>query len=202
MNSLCVCVCVCGCVCGFVFVQVRMRARQDKSQLHFSLVEHANRRIRHSLVPRWHFDMLSDDQRNNEYQKAIEAAVAKLRDSGKKVLPAPTLGPPGALSVLNPPSRKESQPHSSQNSRTHHEYVTDYPARCCQTIHHLLNPIGQVNASVYLPVRTKPAMPYMGAQGEEGGGGEGARGHPQRQYPSGRTSARSTPEPEPASCPS
>lgn len=48
--------------------------RQDVGQLHFCSTPPA-RRPRHAFLPRWHFDMLGDTQRNAAYQTAIENAV-------------------------------------------------------------------------------------------------------------------------------
>lgn len=54
---------------------VEVRVRQDAGQLHFAGVPPA-RRSRHASLPRWHFDMLGDAQRNGAYQAAIERAVS------------------------------------------------------------------------------------------------------------------------------
>lgn len=53
---------------------VEVRVRQDAGQLHFASDPPA-RRPRHAFLPRWHFDMLHDTQRNAAYQAAIERAV-------------------------------------------------------------------------------------------------------------------------------
>lgn len=53
---------------------VEVRVRQDSGQLHFASDPPA-RRPRHAFLPRWHFDMLADAQRNTAYQTAIERAV-------------------------------------------------------------------------------------------------------------------------------
>ena len=55
--------------------QVRLRVQQDKGQVHFTLADAPTKRVRHNLVPRWHFDMLLDDQRNGAYEAAITSAV-------------------------------------------------------------------------------------------------------------------------------
>ena len=45
--------------------------RQDQGQIVFTS-NPVPRRARHAYLPRWHFDMLLDHQRNQAYQQAIE----------------------------------------------------------------------------------------------------------------------------------
>ena len=49
---------------------MKLRVQQDMSQIVFSSVP-AQRRPRHAFVPRWHFDMVQDQLRNNAYDQAI-----------------------------------------------------------------------------------------------------------------------------------
>jgi hypothetical protein len=53
--------------------------------MHFSLVENPHSRIRHDLVPRWHFDMVLDNQRNEMYENAIQRAIRHQHAIGNKV---------------------------------------------------------------------------------------------------------------------
>ncbi|KAK9863045.1 hypothetical protein WJX84_000363 [Apatococcus fuscideae] len=53
---------------------VEVRVRQDQGQIIFTSNPDP-RRARHAYLPRWHFDMLLDQQRNQAYQQAIERAV-------------------------------------------------------------------------------------------------------------------------------
>ena len=46
---------------------VEVQVRQDAGQLHFA-ADPPGRRPRHAFLPRWHFDMLADGQRNAAYQ--------------------------------------------------------------------------------------------------------------------------------------
>ncbi len=50
---------------------VEVRVRQDHGQIVFSS-NPSPRRARHAYLPRWHFNMLLDDQRHQAYQQAIE----------------------------------------------------------------------------------------------------------------------------------
>ena len=68
-------------------MQVRVRVRQDAGQIHFSLVDSPATRVRHNLVPRWHYDMVLDQQRNEMYDRAISGAVKRLQQAGRKVVP-------------------------------------------------------------------------------------------------------------------
>lgn len=54
--------------------KVSVRVRQDAGQLHFA-AEPGAKRPRHAWVPRWHFDMVLDEQRNAAYEKAIVRAI-------------------------------------------------------------------------------------------------------------------------------
>ena len=65
------------CLCEEVFCEgdtVDVRVRQDAGQLHFAS-DPPQRRPRHAYLPRWHFDMLGDTNRNDAYQTAIKNAV-------------------------------------------------------------------------------------------------------------------------------
>lgn len=54
---------------------MQVTVRQDKGQIHFTSTVRGCGRPRHAHVPRWHFDMVLDDQRNTAYQTAITRAV-------------------------------------------------------------------------------------------------------------------------------
>ncbi len=54
---------------------MQVRVRQDKGQIHFASIARGCGRPRHAHIPRWHFDMVLDDQRNDAYQSAITRAV-------------------------------------------------------------------------------------------------------------------------------
>ncbi|KAK9863942.1 hypothetical protein WJX84_003683 [Apatococcus fuscideae] len=60
---------------------VELRVRQDQGQIVFTS-NPVPRRARHAYLPRWHFDMLLDHQRNQAYQQAIERAIELRRASG------------------------------------------------------------------------------------------------------------------------
>jgi predicted RNA methylase len=56
----------------------RVRVRQDAGQLVFASTPPPCR-PRHALVPRWHYDMVLDSQRNAAYAAAIAAAVGRAK---------------------------------------------------------------------------------------------------------------------------
>eukprot|EP00887_Chlorella_sp_A99_P004798 scaffold4.g4798.t1 len=60
---------------------VQLRVRQDAGQYVFTSVP-PQCRPRHALVPRWHFDMVLDDQRNQAYESAIRRAIQDRREAG------------------------------------------------------------------------------------------------------------------------
>ena len=49
---------------------VKVRVQQDRNQILFSSVP-AQQRPRHAFIPRWHFDMVQDNMRNDAYDQAI-----------------------------------------------------------------------------------------------------------------------------------
>ena len=53
---------------------VSLRVQQDASQIVF-MADPPNHRMHHALVPRWHYDMILDVERNQAYDKAIKKAV-------------------------------------------------------------------------------------------------------------------------------
>lgn len=61
---------------------VQLRVRQDLGQLVFTTHPQQQCRPRHALVPRWHFDMVLDSQRNKAYDGAIRRAIQRKRDEG------------------------------------------------------------------------------------------------------------------------
>ena len=60
-----------------------VRVRQSEHHINFATVP-APTRPRHAHIPRWHFDMLMDDQRNECYMKAIKSAIESKRAFGYK----------------------------------------------------------------------------------------------------------------------
>lgn len=79
---------------------VALRVQQDTSQIIFSS-HPAPYRMRHALVPRWHYDMILDSERNTAYAKAIEKAVAFKKSAGSRVVHALDMGAgSGLLSML------------------------------------------------------------------------------------------------------
>eukprot|EP00889_Picochlorum_renovo_P007052 jgi/Picre1/34082/NNA_001557.t1 len=66
---------------------VSVRVQQDQSQVVFT--SHPPQyRMHHALVPRWHYDMILDTERNRAYNEAIQKAVASRKSSayGKKFI--------------------------------------------------------------------------------------------------------------------
>jgi len=55
-----------------------LRIRQDKGQILFSS-DPPPCRLHHALAPRWHYDMVLDQLRNDAYDKAIRNAVAGIK---------------------------------------------------------------------------------------------------------------------------
>ncbi len=51
-----------------------LRVQQDKSQVVFSS-DPPQYRMHHAIVPRWHYDMILDSERNEAYNQAIKKAV-------------------------------------------------------------------------------------------------------------------------------
>ena len=67
-------------------MDVSVRVQQDQSQVVFT--SHPPQyRMHHALVPRWHYDMILDAERNRAYNEAIQKAVASRKSSayGQKV---------------------------------------------------------------------------------------------------------------------
>ncbi|KAK9803026.1 hypothetical protein WJX72_005333 [[Myrmecia] bisecta] len=58
-----------------------VRVRQDMGQFHFAS-QPQQARPRHTFIPRWHFDMVLDTQRNSAYEQAITKALDFRRASG------------------------------------------------------------------------------------------------------------------------
>lgn len=54
--------------------EIVLQIRQDQSQIIFSS-HPPQHRMHHAIVPRWHYDMLLDAERNNAYDAAIKKAV-------------------------------------------------------------------------------------------------------------------------------
>lgn len=55
--------------------------QQEKHQIVFG-TNPPQCRMRHAIVPRWHFDMILDQERNRAYEKAIQRAVISRKDAG------------------------------------------------------------------------------------------------------------------------
>lgn len=49
---------------------VKLRVQQDSDQIFFSAAP-GHCRLRHAFIPRWHFDMVQDQMRNDAYNQAI-----------------------------------------------------------------------------------------------------------------------------------
>ena len=66
--------------------ELLVRVQQDKSQVLFSSSP-PQCRMHHAIVPRWHYDMILDAERNAAYNMAIQKAVAAKKSfkSGSKV---------------------------------------------------------------------------------------------------------------------
>ena len=66
--------------------ELLVRVQQDKSQIIFSSTP-PQCRMHHAIVPRWHYDMILDAERNAAYNTAIQKAVAAKKSfkSGSKV---------------------------------------------------------------------------------------------------------------------
>ena len=78
-----------------------MRVRQDKGQIHFASMARGCGRPRHAHIPRWHFDMVLDDQRNDAYQTAITRAVHLKLAAGDESVYALDMGAgSGILSLI------------------------------------------------------------------------------------------------------
>ena len=60
-----------------------VRVQRDMAHLHFDSVPPACR-PHHAHLPRWHFEMLADTQRNAAYDAAIQHAIALQRAKGSK----------------------------------------------------------------------------------------------------------------------
>ncbi|CAL8464828.1 g4363 [Coccomyxa elongata] len=73
---------------------------KDTGQLHFA-AEPGAKRPRHAWVPRWHFDMVLDEQRNVAYEKAIARAIEIKRALGCKDVSVLDIGAgSGLLSLM------------------------------------------------------------------------------------------------------
>ena len=71
--------------------------RQDLGQIHFSSRQAGRGRPRHAYIPRWHFDMVLDSQRNDAYEAAIVRAVEFQRGMGAKEVHVLDIGAGSAL---------------------------------------------------------------------------------------------------------
>ncbi|KAG7675099.1 hypothetical protein Ndes2526A_g07853 [Nannochloris sp. 'desiccata'] len=58
---------------------LKLRIRQDTGQILFSS-DPPPCRLHHALAPRWHYDMVLDQLRNEAYDKAICSAVARIKE--------------------------------------------------------------------------------------------------------------------------
>ena len=56
---------------------VKLEVQQDSHQILFSMVP-PQRRPRHAFIPRWHFDMVHDQLRNEAYDQAITRVCASV----------------------------------------------------------------------------------------------------------------------------
>ena len=79
---------------------IQLRVRQDAGQIVFNS-DPPPCRLRHALAPRWHYDMVQDQLRNEAYDAAVRAAVARKRDAGCSHLTALDIGAgTGLLSMM------------------------------------------------------------------------------------------------------
>jgi 2-polyprenyl-3-methyl-5-hydroxy-6-metoxy-1,4-benzoquinol methylase len=81
---------------------LRVRLRQDRGQLHWAAAgPGAAGRPRHAHVPRWHFDMVQDAQRNAAYERAIARMVGLQRAAGAQEVSVLDIGAgSGILSLM------------------------------------------------------------------------------------------------------
>jgi predicted RNA methylase len=77
---------------------LKLRILQDKGQVLFSS-EPPPCRFRHALAPRWHYDMVLDQLRNEAYDKAIRSAVARIKQRDNTTSTGTQLPPITALDI-------------------------------------------------------------------------------------------------------
>ena len=78
-----------------------MTVRQDRGQVHFAAAAAGFGRPRHAHIPRWHFDMVLDTQRNAAYQAAIHRAIELKRAAGEEAIYVLDIGAgSGILSLM------------------------------------------------------------------------------------------------------
>ena len=70
---------------------VQIQVLQDAGQIVF-LPTPPPARMRHALAARWHYDMVQDQLRNDAYEAAVRAAVARKRDAGCRQLSVLDIG--------------------------------------------------------------------------------------------------------------
>jgi len=64
---------------------LKLHIRQDKGQILFSS-DPPPCRLHHALAPRWHYDMVLDQLRNEAYDKAIRSAVVRIKEKDGNTL--------------------------------------------------------------------------------------------------------------------
>ncbi len=114
-----------------------------RGELRFYCPEAGKGRPHHASIPRWHFDMVLDEQRNHAYDAAIKRAVELRRageNNGVKVLDIGTGS--GILSLMA--ARQASSPSESINhiagwplqSQLCEEYLYALTQSCNTTARH------------------------------------------------------------------
>lgn len=80
---------------------LQVTVRQDRGQVHFGSAAAGSGRPRHAHIPRWHFDMVLDGQRNAAYQVAITRAIELKRAAGEETIHVLDMGAgSGILSLM------------------------------------------------------------------------------------------------------
>ena len=81
--------------------EIQVTVRQDRGQVHFAAAAAGFGRPRHAHIPRWHFDMVLDTQRNAAYQAAIHRAIELKRAAGEEAIYVLDIGAgSGILSLM------------------------------------------------------------------------------------------------------
>lgn len=80
---------------------ILLQVRQDNHQIYFE-TDPPQAKPHHAWVPRWHFDMVLDEQRNSTYEKAVKNAIQLKRDMGQHPVQVLDVGAgSGLLSMIS-----------------------------------------------------------------------------------------------------